>query len=107
FTMIALHALVFRSRLYNNAEELDQARQLPGRARLAAALSLVLWVSVVCAGRGIGYIAAPFGFHYASAATSGASISRLRDGAGLPDRAYLRDRDEPRASTGTGALLEA
>jgi hypothetical protein len=65
FALIAVHALVFRPSVYNNAEQLDQARQIPGRAKLAAALSLLLWVSVACAGRAIGYIPAPFGFHYA------------------------------------------
>ena len=31
----------------------------PGKAKLAAALSLLLWISIACAGRGIGYIEPP------------------------------------------------
>jgi len=57
--LVAVHALVFRGSVYNNAAALDQARRMPGRAKLAAALSLVLWVSIACAGRGIGYIEPP------------------------------------------------
>jgi hypothetical protein len=50
---------VFRSSVYNNARALDQARRMPGKAKLAAALSLLLWISIACAGRGIGYIEPP------------------------------------------------
>jgi len=64
FTAIAIHALVFRPRVYNNANELDGAKSIPGQAKLAGAVSIFLWVSVACAGRGIGYLAAPFGLHY-------------------------------------------
>jgi hypothetical protein len=56
---VAIHALVFRGSVYNNAAALDQARRMPGKAKLAAALSLLLWVSIACAGRGIGYIEPP------------------------------------------------
>jgi hypothetical protein len=59
FVLVAVHALVFRGSVYNNAAALDQARRMPGRAKLAAALSLVLWISIACAGRGIGYIEPP------------------------------------------------
>lgn len=57
--LVAVHALVFRGSIYNNAAALDPAKRLPGRAKLAAALSLVLWISIACAGRGIGYIEPP------------------------------------------------
>ncbi|HTA70328.1 MAG TPA: DUF6644 family protein [Bryobacteraceae bacterium] len=50
--LIAVNHLVFRRGVYNNAAELDRAARLPGRAKLAAVLSLVLWLSVVCAARG-------------------------------------------------------
>jgi len=59
FVLVAIHALVFRGSVYNHAAALDQARRMPGRAKLAAALSLLLWVSIACAGRGIGYIEPP------------------------------------------------
>jgi uncharacterized protein DUF6644 len=59
FVLVAVHALVFRGSVYNNAAALDQAKRIPGKAKLAAALSLVLWISIACAGRGIGYIEPP------------------------------------------------
>jgi hypothetical protein len=39
--------------------EFDKAGRIPGRAKLAAALSLILWTGMVIAGRGIGYIEPP------------------------------------------------
>jgi hypothetical protein len=54
FVLIIIHALVFRS-VYRNVTDLDRSPTIPGRAKLAAALSLVLWMSVVTAGRWIGY----------------------------------------------------
>jgi len=62
-TLVGVHALAFRGSVYNRAAELDHAPQVPGRAKLAASLSLLLWISIACAGRGIGYIEAPFGIH--------------------------------------------
>jgi uncharacterized membrane protein len=59
FVAVALHALVFRGSVYNNAAALDQAPRIPGRAKLAAAISLLLWISIACVGRGIGYIEPP------------------------------------------------
>jgi len=57
--LVAVHALAFRGSVYNNAAALDQARRMPGKAKLAAALSLLLWTSIACVGRGIGYIEPP------------------------------------------------
>jgi hypothetical protein len=57
--LVAVHALVFRGSVYNNAAAFDQARRMPGKAKLAAALSLLLWTSIACVGRGIGYIEPP------------------------------------------------
>lgn len=54
FALIIIHALVFRS-VYRNVADLDRSMVMPGRAKLAAALSIVLWMSVVTAGRWIGY----------------------------------------------------
>jgi len=53
--LIGIHGLVFRSSVYNNTAELDRAPVLSARAKLAGALSLILWVGVVCMGRMIGY----------------------------------------------------
>ncbi len=54
FVLIIIHALLFRS-VYRNVTDLDRSPVIPGRAKLAAALSLVLWISVVTSGRWIGY----------------------------------------------------
>lgn len=59
FALVAVHALVFRKSVYNNAAALDQAKRMPGNAKLAATLSLILWISIACAGRGIGYVEPP------------------------------------------------
>lgn len=64
FVLVAVHALVFRRRLYNVAARLDKLNQPPARAKLAAGLSLLLWLCIVIAGRGIGYISAPAGSHH-------------------------------------------
>ncbi len=57
--LIAVHGLVFRGGVYQKTAEFDRAGRIPGRAKLAAALSLVLWICVAIAGRGIGYIEPP------------------------------------------------
>jgi hypothetical protein len=57
--LVGVHALVFRPSVYNNAAALDRAPAMPVRAKVAAALSLLLWISIACAGRGIGYIETP------------------------------------------------
>jgi hypothetical protein len=54
FGLILIHALVFRS-VYRNVTDLDGRQVIPGRAKAAAVLSMVLWISVVTAGRWIGY----------------------------------------------------
>jgi uncharacterized membrane protein len=75
FVLVAIHALVFRGSVYNNAAALDQARRMPGKAKLAAALSLLLWISIACAGRGIGYIEPPLEKLHAALS----SVSHARD----------------------------
>ena len=58
--LIFIHGWIFRRSVYYNTSELDCAGpRIPGRARLAASLSILLWVAVACAGRGIGYIDPP------------------------------------------------
>lgn len=57
--LVAVHALVFHGSVYSKAAEMDRTSRIPGRAKLAAALSLLLWISIACAGRGIGYIEPP------------------------------------------------
>jgi hypothetical protein len=58
--LIFVHGWIFRRSVYHNALELDRVRpRIPGRAKLAASLSILLWVAMACAGRGIGYIDPP------------------------------------------------
>jgi len=65
FLLVGVHALIFRRRIYNRTHDLDGVPP-PLRAKLAAGISILLWVSIVCAGRGIGYIPAPlFSHHFA------------------------------------------
>jgi len=54
--LVAIHAAAFRGSVYAKAAEFDATGIIPGRAKLAAALSLILWIGLVIAGRGIGYI---------------------------------------------------
>ena len=67
--LVAVHAMVFRSGVYNNTAALDKARRMPGQAKLAAAISLILWISIACAGRGIGYIEPPLDKLHAALST--------------------------------------
>jgi len=57
--LVAIHALIFRPMVYNNTAAIDAAPSLPGRAKLAGALSLIIWFSVLSNGRLIGYWEGP------------------------------------------------
>lgn len=65
FVLVAVHALLFRGSVYNNAAQLDAAPAVPARAKLAAGLSLTLWAGIMICGRGIGYLRAISDTHYA------------------------------------------
>jgi len=58
FAGVMVHALVFRRSVYANSAI------TPRRAKLAAWLSLGLWLGILCAGRAIGYVAGRAGMHY-------------------------------------------
>jgi hypothetical protein len=71
--LIFIHAWIFRPGIYASPAALDHIPGgTPGRAKLAAALSLVLWVAMACAGRGIGYVEAPLNKIHARLVQSGA-----------------------------------
>ena len=53
--LLGVHGLVFHRSVYYNTAALDQAPVVPSRAKLAGALSLILWIGVVSFGRMIGY----------------------------------------------------
>jgi hypothetical protein len=59
FGLLIVHALVFYRSVYADPATLDRSPTAPGSAKLAAALSLLLWIAVACCGRGIGYIEPP------------------------------------------------
>ena len=55
--LVAVHARVFRPSVYSNValEKIDEAGLIPGNAKLAAGLSLAMWIGLVTCGRMIGY----------------------------------------------------
>jgi len=53
--LVGVHALVFRSKVYSNTAKIDAAPVIPGEARLAASLSLILWAGLVLSGRLIAF----------------------------------------------------
>jgi hypothetical protein len=59
FAIVIITELVFYRSVYANPAALDQSPSVPGNAKLAAARSLLLWTSIACCGRGIGYIEPP------------------------------------------------
>jgi hypothetical protein len=69
--LVFIHGFIFRPSVYNKAAEFDGLKRMPGRVKLAAGLSLLLWAGVACAGRGIGYIDPPLDkLHAENAAVS-------------------------------------
>ena len=54
--LVFMHAMMFRGSVYSRVAEFDAAGHVPGNAKLAAALSLTLWLGLLICGRGIGYI---------------------------------------------------
>ena len=53
--LVGVHALIFRRSVYGNTITLDKATFLPAQAKIAAALSLILWAGIVFAGRLIAF----------------------------------------------------
>jgi len=53
FALVGVHALVFRAKVYGHPEQLDAG--ISSRAKLAAALSLILWAGLVVSGRLIAF----------------------------------------------------
>ena len=59
FGLVIIQELVFYRGVYADPAALDRAPGIPGNAKLAAAISMLLWISIACCGRGIGYIEPP------------------------------------------------
>ncbi|MEP7355145.1 MAG: DUF6644 family protein [Acidobacteriota bacterium] len=56
---VLIHALVFRKSVYKNLAEFDRTGVVPGNAKAAAIISMLLWIGLVTCGRWIGYWEAP------------------------------------------------
>ncbi len=98
--LVLVEELVFYRSVYANPAALDQAPAIPGTAKLAAVVSLLLWISIACCGRGIGYIEPPLDKIHAQLApsprplASRAPASRALPSRALPSRALpSRDRE--------------
>jgi len=59
--LVAVHAVVFRKSVYRNPQALDAPDGPPRAAKIAACLSLALWVSILSCGRWIAYYDRPEG----------------------------------------------
>jgi|SRR5579864_8455709 hypothetical protein len=57
--LVGVHALVFHRSVYGNTAALDSAPTVPRVAKVAACISLVLWIGLVTAGRSIAYYDVP------------------------------------------------
>jgi hypothetical protein len=57
--LIGVHALVFHRSVYGNTAALDRAPAIPRVAKVAACISLLLWVGMVTMGRSIAYFDVP------------------------------------------------
>ncbi len=53
FTLVGLHALVFRRAVYRDPAKLDSG--ITGQAKLAAALSIIFWAALIVSGRFIAF----------------------------------------------------
>ena len=89
--LIAIHGAIFRAGVYRNGAALD-AGGLTGQAKLAGALSLVLWFGMVICGRGIGYVEPNLfilhaGVQPASATRSQAALNQYSSIAGWAETA--------------------
>jgi hypothetical protein len=57
--LTGVHASVFRRSVYDRTAELDEMVELPSQARVAAWISLALWLTIIVMGRMIGYYELP------------------------------------------------
>jgi|SRR5579871_3675677 len=61
--LAAVHAFAYKASVYDKTAEMDRTG-ITLRARIAATLSLILWVLIPCAGRAIGYYEVPKELRY-------------------------------------------
>lgn len=53
--LVGVHALIFKPRVYDHPEKFDNMTVLPSNVKVAAAISLILWLSIPVMGRLIAY----------------------------------------------------
>lgn len=56
---VAIHAVIFRPRVYAHPEQFDGLKEMPRVAKTAATVSLVLWLGIMSMGRWIAYYEPP------------------------------------------------
>jgi hypothetical protein len=98
--LVAVHALVFRRGVYGNSAELDRAPRLPAQAKLAASLSLLLWLGLIIAGRGIGYIEAPFNIHARTERPAAPNHAAVPNHAAIPNHVAIPSAAVPNHAGG-------
>jgi hypothetical protein len=88
FAVVIITEFVFYRSVYANPKVLDRTPSAPANAKLAAVISMLLWTSIACCGRGIGYIEPPLDKIHAE-------IHVLHDAAltALRDSHYLKGQD--------------
>ncbi|HWE49541.1 MAG TPA: DUF6644 family protein [Bryobacteraceae bacterium] len=57
--LVGVHAIVFHKSVYANTKAIDRAPSIPGVAKVAACLSLALWLGIMSCGRWIAYFEKP------------------------------------------------
>lgn len=53
--LVAVHAFIFKSKVYDHPEWLDRQPAIPRIAKVAATWSLLVWIGIPCLGRWIAY----------------------------------------------------
>jgi len=53
--LVGLNPLIFHTTIYRRVAEWERDHRSPWRARVAACVSLLLWGSIIVAGRAIAY----------------------------------------------------
>jgi hypothetical protein len=56
---VAVHAYIFKPKLYDHPEWLDKEPKIPRIAKIAATWSLLVWIGIPCCGRWIAYYEPP------------------------------------------------
>ena len=79
FAVVIITELVFYRSVYASPAALDRSPSVPANAKLAAALSMLLWTSIACCGRGIGYIEPPLDKIHAQIHANHAALLASRD----------------------------